>query len=443
VLWFLAAMAEPDAKKLKTGKEDSDKAEDVEKKEPELPVEHEKDAPTAKVPTIGKEHTVHFRTHDTTLNVLQGTTPGVLKALSDGGLKFLLAGARASAAAKAGRYMFECRILEYVHPQDDHRQRHPGPTQVFRVGFSTASSCLLLGQDEQSISFDMDGTILYNKKKSPGGSKFGRDDYASVVLNLDSKSPNFQTISLFVNGVRASQPHPLPEKLKGVHLFPHVSFKNLTVHVNFGPTSCKSLPFTCKTIQELSSKDSVLSATPPELKDGKSEILFPVCLPDEGTFDWLDEFLRQNPHYVELSDRMIVEWATRSDVVLKKSDFKSNDKPEVSFNLHGLEDNSVRRLLNAVALLQPRHLVCMEVRRNLLKDERAKLLDAFPSSCFVRNATVVMGEPHSDFVKLTHAKMLQAKQEKADVAFKQQKQEEQRKKLLAKRQRRSKSRRRK
>ena len=36
------------------------------------------------------------------------------------------------------------------------------------------------------------------------------------------------------DGVRASQPQKLPQNLVGKPLFPHVSFKNTTLHVNFG-----------------------------------------------------------------------------------------------------------------------------------------------------------------------------------------------------------------
>ena len=37
------------------------------------------------------------------------------------------------------------------------------------------------------------------------------------------------------DGIRVAQPQKLPEKLLGKTLFPHVSFKNTTLHVNFGP----------------------------------------------------------------------------------------------------------------------------------------------------------------------------------------------------------------
>ncbi len=35
-------------------------------------------------------------------------------------------------------------------------------------------------------------------------------------------------------------------------------------------------------------------------------------LPGQGVFDWTDRFLEQNPGYVELSDRKLLEWAQKS-----------------------------------------------------------------------------------------------------------------------------------
>merc|ERR1712139_68060 len=105
-----------------------------------------------------------------------------------------------------------------------------------------------------------------------------------VLLNLDEKSENANTISLFRDGRRASQPQPLPEELKGKHLFPAVSFQRCTVHFNFGSPAV-ALPFTCRGVGEATLKDALVTKyeTP---ADGKYTALFPVCLPDEGTFDW-------------------------------------------------------------------------------------------------------------------------------------------------------------
>merc|ERR1712032_124305 len=103
----------------------------------------------------------------------------------------------------------------------------------------------------------------------------------------DETSPNANTVSLFIDGKRATQPQALPEALKGKALFPTVAFKNMTVHANFGPQPLAALPFTCRMINDAAAKDaSVVAEAKP--KDGKYEVVFPVGLPDEGTFKWLD-----------------------------------------------------------------------------------------------------------------------------------------------------------
>lgn len=422
-------MAVPAPKRLKIDLESkkTPKSSETVVEAPEPVVEHEKDAPVSKTTTIAAEHTVVFHTPDTTLNVMQGSSGGILKSLSDGGLQHLLAGARASVSMRSGRYMFEVRIIEFIHPPDDSKQAPA--KQMLRVGFSTSQSSLILGQTE-SFCFTSDGNMINDQVKTKGGVKFGRDDIIAVLLNLDEKSENFQTISLFANGVRASPPQKLPEVLKGKPLFPHVSFKNVTMQVNFGPKPLRALPFICKMLQEITSKDATISVAPQLPKDGKAIVLFPICLPDEGTFDWLDAFKSKNPSYAEISDRMIVDWAQKSDVWTKtqKSQWRSMDKPEVAFNVAGLDDLSVRRVLLAVAPLQPRNIIVMEVKCNLLKDERLKMMEVFPSWAFSRVARIIVGEPTAEFRKSVQHGILAERQENANKEF-------HAKKAIAKRQR--------
>merc|ERR1712039_948696 len=119
------------------------------------------------------------------------------------------------------------------------------------------------------------------------------------------------TISLFRNGERVSEPVALPERLKGKPLFPHVNFRNVSLQIHFGPNPMAPLPFKCRMLQEAAQPDviAVPSSVP---TDGKYEVLFPVAFPDEGTFDWLDDFLEKNPKYVELSERKLIDWAAKS-----------------------------------------------------------------------------------------------------------------------------------
>jgi hypothetical protein len=249
--------------------------------------------------------------------------------------------------------------------------------------------------------------MVSNRKRTKCSAAFARDVTVAVVLNLDAKSPNANTISLFRNGVRIAQPQPLPDELKGKTLFPTVSFQRATVHTNFA-AAVVPLPFTCKAIGEATQKDSVITKYP-EPEGGKYTVLFPVSLPDEGSFDWLDSFLEKNPDYTELSDRAFANWATKSGVAVpgKKS---SNDRQETN-----LQDMAgIKKLLMEVAAMQPRNFVIMEVKGNLTKEERAAALAKFKGSVFKTVAEVIVSEPPSSFKRIVQAKTLKKKQDEAD-----------------------------
>merc|ERR1712226_1420012 len=96
--------------------------------------------------------------------------------------------------------------------------------------------------------------------------------------------------------------------MKGKALFPHIVFRNFSVQTHFGPQPLSPLPFKCTCLGS-AAKDDVQVKKPHE---GKYEALFPVGFPDEGTFEWLDDFLAKNKQYTELSDRMIQDWAVKS-----------------------------------------------------------------------------------------------------------------------------------
>merc|ERR1712046_18636 len=121
-------------------------------------------------------------------------------------------------------------------------------------------------------------------------------------------------------------------------------------------------------------------------KDGKYEVIAPVSLPDEGTFDYMEYFLEKNPSYVELSDRAILSWCQKSGLWRTKGfdQRSSNDKPEMGFAVSMLDDGSIRRVIQAMAPAQPRNYILMEVKTNLLKDDRRDSLVRWPTSSFKR-----------------------------------------------------------
>merc|ERR1711924_288542 len=292
--------------------------------------------------------------------------------MGEGGFQHLLAGARANVGVKSGRYMFEVKMLELLQPEE-RTQGHP---HKVKVGFATAKSSLFLGDDEDSICFEIGGNFQHNKKSTRVTKVWSRDATMALVLNLDKKSANFNTVSLFGDGVRLCQPQALPEALKGKTLFPAVTFRNATLHMHFGPEPVAPLPFSCHMIEGMEKANAEVAAAPEAPKDGKYEVLYPVGLPHEGAFNWLDMFLEENPKYTELSDRSLVAWAQKSGIAVQGG-FQSLDTPHVTFGVPTLDDFSCRRILASVASLQQRDYVVMSLAGNLTKEGRQAALDRF------------------------------------------------------------------
>merc|ERR1712014_370381 len=123
----------------------------------------------------------------------------------------------------------------------------------------------------------------------------------------------------------------------------------------------------------------------------------------------------KNPQYVELSDRKIIEWAKKSGCRRNfhkgGHSFGSNDKPKADFGVQHLDDFSARRVVNSIASVVPRHYVVMEVKQNLLANDRKNNLKRFPGHAFKRVAKVVMGEPKAGFKTLVKDKLLKAERE--------------------------------
>eukprot|EP00746_Dinoflagellata_sp_MGD_P163006 gnl/MRDRNA2_/MRDRNA2_90827_c0_seq1.p1 gnl/MRDRNA2_/MRDRNA2_90827_c0~~gnl/MRDRNA2_/MRDRNA2_90827_c0_seq1.p1 ORF type:complete len:1092 (+),score=347.69 gnl/MRDRNA2_/MRDRNA2_90827_c0_seq1:98-3277(+) len=416
-------VAEEETKTVEEGQEaeDAKKEEDVEMKEeekkeaePEKPKEEpekEEDAPAdsrpkLKIPVVANDL-------DATLDCL--VSGNVLTALCADGFQYLVSGTRANVGIKQGRYFFEVRVLESHIPSEvSGRGRGPMPKQFVRIGFSTASSSLFLGDGPDNVCFESEGNYVHDGKRIPCKERFGREDVVACLLNLDASTPNANTVSFFRNGRRVSFPQPLPEHLVGKALYPHVSFKNASVIVNYSE-AWQELPFKCRTVQDAAEKDTEMTpVTRP--KDGKYEAIFPVGLPDEGVFDWVDQYLEKNPSFTELSDRKIMEWCEKSGLrkIPAQGGSNSNDRPLFSYGLPQVDDLSVRKVIKFLAATLKRNVVVLELKSNLVKSERAELLQCFASPVFKKKAFVVAGEPNAEFMMKIREKMLEDKKKEGE-----------------------------
>jgi hypothetical protein len=269
------------------------------------------------------------------------------------------------------------------------------------------------------VCFDSEGLFYADRRSEAAGQKFSRDQMVTVLLNLEDGTSNSNTVSLFVDGKRACKPLLLPPELKGKALYPHVCFRNVSLQVHFGPQPLAPLPFQCRSLQSAAAADCVVRKAD-AVQDGKFEVLFPVAIPDEGTFDWLDGFLEDNPDYTELSDRAIMDWAVKSGMTntVSSGSSGSKDKPKPSFGVKELDELLVRKLLYTVAPVTPRNYVVMEVKSNLVPGDRKDMLKRFGASYFKPVAQVNMGEPDAMFKSRVRTNLLRDKLEQATLEAK-------------------------
>lgn len=396
-------------------------------KEPEKPKELEEDAAAdARTKVAADKVALDFT--ESTLNCLPVGDGKLLMTLSEGGCQFLLASVRATAGIKSGRYMFEARIVEMLEPKEVNAKAPvPGARQVVRIGFALAGSSIFLADGADSVCFDSEGLYIHDKNRKRLQQKFGRGHTVAVLLNLDQASPNANTVSLFRNGKRISEPQKLPEHLVGKALYPTVTYKNVSLSVNLGPVARHKLPFACRMVGDAAEADVELRLP----KVGRPELVVPVGLPEQGFFDWVDNFIEKNPSYAEISNRHIIDWAVKSGVWKPKaSGGGSLDKPDGKFEVPQLDDGSAKKVLMAVATTLRRNLIIPELKSNLIAKERAILLTDFSAADFKRKATVIMGEPNAEYKQKVHSLLLAAKQAKADADKKRSEMERERKRLL-------------
>lgn len=350
-------------------------------------------------------HDVGLSATDATPDVLVSAASGAVSSLSRGAFQHLRSAVRADTGAKAGRYLFEVKVLEH-----DSRTENE-----LRVGFSTARSSLFLGDGSaENVCFSSEGTYFVSDpgqstpfEKARACRPMAPQKVIGVLLNLNVGSPNANTVSIFLDGQRAGKPQPIPAHLRGRALFPALTFRNLTLAVNFGRkgVQLKPLPFRCRLFAEIAEAHHEWAGHQ-QPQDGSLEVVVPVGLPDQGIFDYVDRFIEEHPGFVELSDRKVAEWCRKSGLSPKGSPSPSDsrDRPDFNFGLPQLDDRSWRETLLMLAQLAGRSCIVPEVRSALLKPERKELLAKFPPTT-KKVAAVLVGEPSKPFKDWVHSKI--------------------------------------
>uniref|UniRef100_A0A7S1WG85 B30.2/SPRY domain-containing protein n=1 Tax=Alexandrium catenella TaxID=2925 RepID=A0A7S1WG85_ALECA len=405
-----AAVAEPAAEKEVEAEEEMDDPygaapEDAPAAEEAAPArleERELDEPEDKSARIARG--VELCAVDATPDVLVSAS-GAVSSLAQGGFQHLRSGVRADTGAKAGRYLFEVKVIECGSRAESE----------LRVGFSTAGSSLFLGDGSaENVCFSSEGAYYLADpgqgkaiEKAGACNRMTSHQVVGVLLNLSPESPNAMTVSVFLDGERAGKPQPIPAHLKGKALYPTLTFRNVTLAANFGARGLqlKALPFQCRMFSGMA-KAHAESSGARASTEGKLEVVIPIGLPDRGVFDYAERFVQEHPGHVELSDRKFADWCRKSGLVTKgsPSPMHSRDRFDFNYGIPQLDGKAWRGNLQTLLQLSGRSCVLPEVRAGLLAPERKELLSKIPRS--VRKvAVVVLGDPSKSFKDWVHEKI--------------------------------------
>jgi len=334
-----------------------------EEKKPRVFEETEVDIKADRKKRQGLEPPMRINVHDTTINCLVDQEQHIISAVYGDGFERLNAQARANYGVKRGRYYWEIQFLEC------HMQRPD-----FRIGVSLAGAQWVGG--EQSICFGNYCNVR------AGGEKIAEEktknrfvdktDIVGVLLNTlearDTGKVNSNTISLFVNGERASEPIPLPADMVGKTLFPHIGFKNCTVHINFGP-QLKSLPFTVHTFAQAATTELEKS----KCGDDADTLVPKAVLPVGQQEGWAKEFVEKAKEpFMELTEDFFKAWMAESGVQ-KYTNHQNPNQPS-RYGLNCL-DNPLN-LLPWINIKQKSVIYDCNQRHLLFAEERAKVLHA-------------------------------------------------------------------
>ena len=345
----------------------------------------------------------------------------------------LLSGARASHGIKKGaRVYFECQIFELY---TDWNAKFIVGGSVLNHDSTDAglTANRVIGPVEGTCGFDIfRGSCFMNGEKSTLENTPKHNeifDYVSgvygVFINRTDNGDGANSISLFKNGKRISHPQKLPESWNDQAIFPTVSFAGCGVLTNFGSAAPKlwSPPsFKVRTLQTSTVKDVAKSSVPSpgivvkgrgkKADEGKIECMVHVGVPDQATYDYLDQMYTTDfAKYLEISDRAVAAWAKASEAKTfdkwnvpteekKAAAESSNDQPALFTGVAAIDNYAATKIMMNVAACLKRPVVIAGVEKNLQSVRRDEILSKFSASHFKKIAQVAIGEPDKAFVKL-------------------------------------------
>jgi len=290
---------------------------------------------------------------DTTLNCVVDIDGVTVSPVAVDGFHLLVAQARANYGVKKGRFLFEAQILEAS-----------GRPEV-KIGVSTASATWVGGVG--SIAFDHCLNLYSNddgpkelESLDPATCVMSRKDQVfGILLNLVPKSPNKNTISLFLDGKRVTEPQPIPADLCKEPLFPHVSVKGCSVGMNF-LSQWKPLDFSVYMIGQAVSAD--LEKTKVVACQSAPKMVIPVGL---NTNEYVKELAKTDCYFI-LNRAYLEEWVKQSNITMKGN------------GVYGIVCLDNIKYVAPWIRSRPRNII-WSPGEVLFAEERKKQLDLFPN----------------------------------------------------------------
>ena len=211
--------AEPEVKK----EESKEATQGVKRKMDEEPFEVKENEPEI----ASNLMCLDWHNSDLNLRILDTLMEGV--PFSRDGWAFCYAAARATFGFTSGKLWYEVKYVDNM----DVKVEKETTTYDLRVGWSTNSASLMLGEDPNSWCYSScEGKMASDKKFEDYGEKFTKGDVVGAFIDFSQNEIN---VTFTKNGEDQGDAFQISkEELGDNALFPHIMTRNVKFEVNFG-----------------------------------------------------------------------------------------------------------------------------------------------------------------------------------------------------------------